>query len=114
MQRRGRIEFFPATFRCCITSKTAKRHGHSWSKGVTTMGSESRPSNHEKQMGLITEATENVNNSRDSSPTIAASERALNGAILAAEISESYEEYLEIFEHFYADEIHATADGLKE
>src|SRR5262249_40330759 len=43
-----------------------------------------------------------------------ASERALNGAILAAEISESYEEYLEIFEHFYADEIHATADGLKE
>src|SRR6266403_6389614 len=42
------------------------------------------------------------------------SERALNGAILAAEISESYEEHLEIFDHFYADDIHATADGLKE
>jgi hypothetical protein len=38
----------------------------------------------------------------------------LNGAILAAEISESYEEYLKIFDHFYADDIHATADGLKE
>jgi hypothetical protein len=65
-------------------------------------------------MGLITEATESVSNSRDSSPTIAASERALNGAILAAEVSESYEEYLEIFDRFYADDIHATADGLKE
>ena len=68
----------------------------------------------EKPMGLITEATERVSNSRDSSATIAASERALNGAILAAEISESYEECLEIFDHFYADDIHATADGLKE
>src|SRR5260370_38608613 len=42
------------------------------------------------------------------------SERALNGAILAAEISESYEEHLEIFGHFYTDDIHATTDGLKE
>jgi hypothetical protein len=66
-----------------------KRHGHGWSEGVTTMGNESRP-------------------------TIIASERALNGAILAAEISESYEEHLEIFDHFYADDIHATTDGLKE
>jgi hypothetical protein len=78
------------------------------------MGNESRPSNNGKPMGLITEATESVSNSRDWSPTIAASERALNGAILTAEISESYEEYLEIFDHFYADDIHATADGLKE
>jgi len=91
-----------------------KRQGHGWSEGVTKMGNESRPSNNGKPMGLITEATESVSNSRDSSPTIAASERALNGAILAAEISESYEEYLEIFDHFYADDIHATADGLKE
>ena len=65
-------------------------------------------------MGLITEATESVSNSRDSRPTIIASERVLNGAILAAEISESYEEHLEIFDHFYADDIHATVDGLKE
>src|SRR5258708_25282432 len=92
----------------------SKRHGHGWSKGVTKMGNESRPSNNGKPMGLITEATESVSNSRDSSPTIAASERALNGAILAAEISESYEEHLEIFDHFYAADIHATADGLKE
>src|SRR5258708_17408330 len=42
------------------------------------------------------------------------SERALNGAILGADISESYEEHLEIFDRFYADDIHATADGLKE
>jgi len=78
------------------------------------MGNESRPSNNGKPMGLITEATESVSNSRDSSSTIAASERALNSAILAAEISESFEEYLEIFDHFYADDFHATANGLKE
>src|SRR5260370_33150154 len=65
-------------------------------------------------MGLSTEATESVSNARDSRPTITASERALNGAILAAEISESYEEHLEIFDRFYADDIHATADELKE
>ena len=78
------------------------------------MGSESRPSNQERPMGLITEATESVSNSDDSRSAIAASERALNGAILAAEISESYEEYLEILDHFYADNIHATADGLEQ
>jgi len=78
------------------------------------MGNESRPSNNGKPMGLITEATESVSNSRDSRPTIIASERVLNGAILAAEISESYEEHLEIFDHFYADDIHATTDALKE
>ena len=78
------------------------------------MGNESRPSNNGKPMGLITEATESVSNSRDSSPTIAASERALNSAILAAEINESYEEYLEVFDHFYANDLHATADGLEE
>ena len=30
-------------------------------------------------------------------------ERVLNAAILQAEISESFEEYLEIFDEFYAD-----------
>ena len=78
------------------------------------MGNESGPSNNGKPMGLVTEGTESVSNSRDSSPTIAASERALNSAILAAEINESYEEYLEVFDHFYANDLHATADGLKE
>jgi len=66
----------------------------------------------EKPMNLITEVTESIDNPGDSRPATAASERTLNGAILAAEISESYEEYLEIFDHFYADDIHATADGL--
>ena len=68
----------------------------------------------EKPMNLNTEVTESIDNSGDSRSAIAASERALNAAILAAEISESYEEHLEIFDHFYADDIHATADGLKE
>jgi hypothetical protein len=65
-------------------------------------------------MGLITEGTESMGNFRDSIPTIAASERTLNSAILAADISESYEKYLEILDHFYADDLLATADGLKE
>ena len=78
------------------------------------MGNEWRPSNNGKSMSLITGATESVSNSRDSSSTVAASERALNAAILAAEISESFDEYLDIFDRFYADDIHATADGLKE
>src|SRR5260370_19378847 len=65
-------------------------------------------------MNLIGEVNESIDNSGDSRPAIIASERALNGAILAAEISESYEEHLEIFDHFYADDIHATTDGLKE
>jgi hypothetical protein len=68
----------------------------------------------ETPMNLITEITESMDNAGDSRSAIAASERALNGAILAAEISESYEEYLKIFDHFYADDIHATSDGLKE
>ena len=68
----------------------------------------------EKTMNLTTEIIESMDNSGHSRSAIAASERALNGAILAAEISESYEEHLEIFDHFYADDIHATTDGLKE
>src|SRR5260370_15185741 len=78
------------------------------------MGNESRRSNDGKTNGSITEGIKSMGNSRDSRSTITASERVLNGAILAAEISESYEEYLEIFDHFYADDIRATADGLKE
>jgi len=78
------------------------------------MGNESGRSNDGKTNGSTTEGTKSMGNSRDSRPTITASERALNGAILAAEISESYEEHLEIFDHFYADDIHATTDGLKE
>ena len=36
-------------------------------------------------------------------------ERALNGAILRAEIGRSYEEFLEIFEKFYADDVEVSS-----
>src|ERR1700738_4862161 len=39
-----------------------------------------------------------------------ASERVLNSAIIAADISRGWEEYLEIFEAFYADEVEVTTD----
>ena len=77
------------------------------------MGNEPRRSNDGNTNRSTAEGTKSMGNSRDSRPTNA-SERALNGAILAAAISESYEEYLKIVDHFYADDIHATADGLKE
>jgi hypothetical protein len=38
----------------------------------------------------------------------------LNGAIVAADISQSFEEYLEIFDHFYAEDIEGTTDTMKE
>jgi hypothetical protein len=41
-------------------------------------------------------------------------ERALNAAIVHAEISRSYEEYLEIFDEFYADDIEGSSDTTKE
>jgi len=52
--------------------------------------------------------------SDDVSRTITASERALNGAILACEIDQGWEEFLGIFDHFYAEDIQATTDTLKE
>jgi hypothetical protein len=41
-------------------------------------------------------------------------ERALNSAIVHAEISQSFEEYLEIFEAFYADEIEVSSETAEE
>ena len=41
-------------------------------------------------------------------------ERALNSAIIRAEISESFEEYLEIFDAFYADDIAASSETGEE
>src|SRR5215467_10553976 len=38
-----------------------------------------------------------------------AGERALNRAIISAEISRSFEEYLEIFDRFYAEEIEVSS-----
>ena len=37
-------------------------------------------------------------------------ERALNEAIVQADISRSFEEYLDIFNTFYADDVEATSD----
>jgi hypothetical protein len=41
-------------------------------------------------------------------------ERALNEAIVKAQISDSYEEFLEIFDAFYADDIAVTSDTLQD
>jgi len=41
-------------------------------------------------------------------------ERALNSAMVTAEISESLEEYLEIFEAFYADDIEVSSETAEE
>jgi len=41
-------------------------------------------------------------------------ERTLNAAIVNAEISRSYEEYLEIFDEFYADRIEGSSDIREE
>ncbi len=43
-----------------------------------------------------------------------AAERALNGAILRAEIGRSYEEFLEIFEKFYADDVEVSSAESRE
>jgi hypothetical protein len=41
-------------------------------------------------------------------------ERTLNAAIVHAEISRSYEEYLEIFDEFYADDIEGSSETAEE
>jgi hypothetical protein len=43
-----------------------------------------------------------------------AQERALNTAILEANISENYERYLEIFDEFYADEVEVSSETEEE
>src|SRR6266852_9835844 len=41
-------------------------------------------------------------------------ERTLNAAIVHAEISRSYEEYLEIFDEFYAEDIEGSSETMEE
>jgi hypothetical protein len=41
-------------------------------------------------------------------------ELSLNAAILRAEISKSYEEFLDIFEMFYADDVEVSREDLRE
>ncbi|HXN20484.1 MAG TPA: hypothetical protein VN875_19260 [Candidatus Binatus sp.] len=60
--------------------------------------------------GLI--STERLDSDRYTS--LQGLETVLNQAIAQAEISESYEKYLEIFDAFYADDIAVTSDTLQE
>src|SRR5258707_14156038 len=69
------------------------------------MGNESRRSKDGKTNGSTTEGTKSMGNSRDSRPTITPSERALNRAILAAEIRERHEEHLENLDDLQAYDI---------
>jgi len=41
-------------------------------------------------------------------------ERTLNAAIVHAEINRSYEEYLDIFDEFYADDIEGSSETMEE
>jgi hypothetical protein len=41
-------------------------------------------------------------------------ERTLNSAIVHAEITRSYEEYLEIFDEFYADDIEGSSETMEQ
>jgi hypothetical protein len=43
-----------------------------------------------------------------------AAERTLNAAIVHADISRSYEEYLEIFDEFYADGVEGSSEATEE
>ena len=43
-----------------------------------------------------------------------AAEHTLNTAITQAKISESFEEYLEIFDKFYADDVELSSEGQQE
>src|ERR1700731_3994274 len=43
-----------------------------------------------------------------------AAELALNGAILRAQIGRSYEEFLEIFDKFYADDVEVSSEESRE
>src|SRR5260370_39109679 len=51
---------------------------------------------------------------RDPYASSRARDRDLNAAIMQAEISESFEEYLEIFDVFYGDDIEVTSETREE
>jgi hypothetical protein len=58
------------------------------------------------ELSLI--STDNLDHDRYTSSQ--ARERALNGAIVRADISKSFEEHLEIFDEFYADDLEAGSE----
>src|SRR5260370_18969197 len=50
----------------------------------------------------------------DSYASSQSQERALNAAIVQAEISEGYEQFLEIFDAFYADDVEVSSESQEE
>jgi hypothetical protein len=50
----------------------------------------------------------------DSYKSSHSAELSLNAAILRADISKSYEEFLDIFETFYADDVEVSRERLRE
>jgi hypothetical protein len=50
----------------------------------------------------------------DAYESLRAGELSLNGAILRAEIAQGYEEFLAIFEAFYADDVEVSREGSPE
>jgi hypothetical protein len=54
------------------------------------------------------------NLNRDSYASSQSRERALNAAIAEAEISQGYEQYLEIFDAFYADDVEVSSETQEE
>jgi hypothetical protein len=51
---------------------------------------------------------------RDSYTSSQARERTLNAAIIQANISENFEEYLDIFDEFYADDVEVSSETAEE
>ena len=76
----------------------------------------------ERKIALITDGNSDKEQSfvsaddilRDLYTSPQARERALNAAIVQANISESFEEHLAIFEAFYADDIEVSSDTHEE
>ena len=62
--------------------------------------------------GLSFISTDNLD--RDPYTTSQTRERILNAAIVQANISESFEEYLEIFDEFYADDVEVSSETEEE
>ena len=63
---------------------------------------------HENNLVIVSEVDGNEYKSSQ------AAELTLNAAILRAEIARSYEEFLEIFDKFYADDVEVSSEGSPE
>jgi hypothetical protein len=66
----------------------------------------------DKQMTEMTASADHFDNDAYSGTRMR--DRALNAAIIRTDISNSYEEYLEIFDEFYADDVEASDERRDE